>query len=66
MTWWDQDPGGAWSRPRDARVARFDLTRDHLVDGAGERWDPEQGLKAEDPSTPRSSHLSASSFPVTI
>jgi hypothetical protein len=47
------DPGGAWSRPRDARVARFDLTRDHLVDRrSGERWDPERGLKAEDPSNP--------------
>jgi hypothetical protein len=53
MTWWDQDPGGAWSRPRDARVARFDLTRDHLVDAArASAGIRSTALKAEDPSNP--------------
>lgn len=54
-----------FSRQLDDRVARLDLTRDHLVDHRwGERWDPERGLKAEDPSNPEILvQLPATSFP---
>jgi hypothetical protein len=54
--------------PTGRPVARLDLTRDHLVDRrSGERWDPERGLKAEDPSNPEILvQLLATSFPVTI
>ena len=54
-----------FSRQLDDRVARLDLTRDHLVDRrSGERWDPERGLKAEDPSNPEVLvQLLATSFP---
>jgi hypothetical protein len=61
----DEEPWAVFSRQLDDRVARLDLTRDHLVDRrSGERWDPERGLKAEDPSNPEILvQLSATSFP---
>jgi hypothetical protein len=61
----DEEPWAVFSRQLDDRVARLDLTRDHLVDRrSGERWDPERGLKAEDPSNPEILvQLLATSFP---
>jgi hypothetical protein len=57
-----------FSRQLDDRVARLDLTRDHLVDRrSGGRWDPERGLKAKDPSNPEILvQLLATSFPSDI
>jgi hypothetical protein len=61
----DEELWTTFSRQLDDRVARLDLTRDHLVDRrSGERWDPERGLKAEDPSNPEILvQLVATSFP---
>jgi hypothetical protein len=59
----DEEPWAVFSRQLDDRVARLDLTRDHLVDRRS-RWDPERGLKAEDPSNPEILvQLLATSFP---
>jgi hypothetical protein len=61
----DEEPWAVFSRQLDDRVARLDLTRDHLVNRrSGECWDPERGLKAEDPSNPEILvQLMATSFP---
>jgi hypothetical protein len=64
----DEEPRAVFSRRLDDRVARLDLTRDHLVNRrSGECWDPERGLKAEDPSNPEILvQLLATSFPSDI